>query len=171
MTGPIISDDGRWMWDGQKWNPVPPKTPPPPMPLPKPHPNLSNSPVNNANRNLSAQQNRQVVTSKIYSQSRFWAICTFHWWAKLFFPKSLIVTTEGIKTFDRRGVFLFWLSDEETMNKNMISSVRVKKGVFWDLVTIDTTGGTNVLQLHGMNKSSANALRNDIQLLINSRFQ
>ena len=57
------------------------------------------------------------------------------------------------------------------MNKNMISSVRVKKGLFWDLVTIDTTGGTNVLQLHGMNKSRANALKNDIQGLINSRFQ
>ena len=170
MAGPIISDDGRWLWNGKEWVPNPPKVtpPPPPTPSPIPQPNVSNLQTNSAPSQI---QQPQVVYSKIYSQSRIWAICTFHWWAKLFFPKTLTVSPTGIQTFDRRGVILFWLYDEESMNKNMISSVRVKKGLFWDLVTIDTTGGTNVLQLHGMNKSHANALKNDIQGLINSRFQ
>ena len=106
-----------------------------------------------------------------YQQSRFWAIFTFHWWAKLFFPKSITVDAVGLTTFDRRGVILFWLSDEERMNARQISSVRIKKGLFWDLVTIDTTGGTNVLQIHGMNKGKANGLRNDIQGLIDSQHQ
>ena len=57
------------------------------------------------------------------------------------------------------------------MNARQISSVRIKKGILWDLVTIDTTGGTNILQLHGMNKSKANALRNDIQGLIDAQYQ
>ena len=105
-----------------------------------------------------------------YQQSRFWAICTFHWWAKLIFPKSITVDGNGITTFDRRGVILFWLSDEERMNARQISSVRIKKGILWDLVTVDTTGGTNVLQIHGMNKSKANALRNDIQALIDAQY-
>ena len=106
-----------------------------------------------------------------YQQSRFWAICTFHWWAKLFFPKSITVDGNGITTFDRRGVILFWLSDEERMNARQISSVRIKKGLLWDLVTVDTTGGTNVLQIHGMNKGKANALRTDIQALIDAQYQ
>ena len=106
-----------------------------------------------------------------YQQSRFWAICTFHWWAKLFFPKSITVDGNGITTFERRGVILFWLSDEERMNAKQISSVRIKKGLLWDLVTVDTTGGTNVLQIHGMNKGKANALRNDIQALIDAQYQ
>ena len=83
----------------------------------------------------------------------------------------MTVSPEGISTFERRGVILFWLTDEETLSKNMISSVQVKRGLIWDLVTIDTTGGSNILQLHGMNKSKANSLKNDIQALINSRFQ
>jgi hypothetical protein len=106
-----------------------------------------------------------------YQQSRFWAICTFHWWAKLFFPKSITVDGNGITTFDRRGVILFWLSDEERMNARQISSVRIRKGLVWDLVTVDTTGGTNVLQIHGMKKGEANALRNDIQALIDAQYQ
>ena len=106
-----------------------------------------------------------------YQQSRFWAICTFHWWAKLFFPKSITVDRNGITTFDRRGVILFWLSDEERMNARQISSVRIRKGLVWDLVTVDTTGGTNVLQIHGMKKGEANALRNDIQALIDAQYQ
>jgi len=56
------------------------------------------------------------------------------------------------------------------MNARQISSVRIKKGILWDLVTVDTTGGTNVLQIHGMNKSKANALRNDIQALIDAQY-
>ena len=43
--------------------------------------------------------------------------------------------------------------------------------MLWDLVTVDTTGGTNVLQIHGMNKGEANALRNDIQALIDAQYQ
>ena len=86
------------------------------------------------------------------------------------FPKSITVDGNGITTFDRRGVILFWLSDEERMNARQISSVRIKKGILWDLVTVDTTGGTNVLQIHGMNKSKANALRNDIQALIDAQY-
>jgi len=173
VADPIISDDGRWLWNGKEWVPNPPKVtaPPPPMPSPMPHPTVPNLQANSVPSQVQKIQHNQVVYSKIYSQSRAWAFCTFHWWAKLFFPKTLIVTPTGIQTFERRGVILFWLSDEETMDKHMISSVRVKKGIFWDLVTIDTTGGTNVLQLHGMNKTQANALKTDIQALINSRFQ
>ena len=106
-----------------------------------------------------------------YQQSRLWAICTFHWWAKLIFPKSITLDSSGITTFDRRGVILFWLSDEERMNARQISSVRIKKGIFWDMVSVDTTGGSNVLQIHGMNKGKANALRNGIQALIDSQYQ
>ena len=174
MVGPIVSDDGRWVWSGVEWIPNQEKTAPsspskplPPMP-PPPAPVSSVQrrivpPVQNINPNLA--------TTKIYSQSRFWAICTFHWWTKLLFPKRLILNQNGIQTFDRLGVLMFWLSEEESLNKNMISSVRVNKGLFWDLVIVDTTGGTNSLDLHGMNKSQANALKADIQSLINSRFQ
>jgi len=111
------------------------------------------------------------VMPRVYQQSRIWALCTFHWWSTLIFPKRITVDENGITTFDRRGVILFWLSDEERLSARQISSVQIKKGVLWDLVTIDTTGGTNVLQVHGLNKGQANALRNNIQALIEAQYQ
>ena len=68
-------------------------------------------------------------------------------------------------------MILFWLSDEERLSARQISSVQIKKGVLWDLVTIDTTGGTNVLQVHGLNKRQANTLRDNIQALIEAQYQ
>ncbi|MDP6906275.1 MAG: hypothetical protein QF440_02540 [Candidatus Thalassarchaeaceae archaeon] len=101
-----------------------------------------------------------------YSQSRFWALFTFKWLPTLIFPSKMSVSTNTVEFFKRRGVILFWLVDEERMSGKQISSVRVKKGIFWDTVSIDTTGGSNVLELKGMKKSTSNKLRDEIQNVI-----
>ena len=46
MVGPIISDDGRWLWNGKEWIPNPSRhtnLPHPPMPLPMPTHNAQQS--------------------------------------------------------------------------------------------------------------------------------
>jgi len=101
-----------------------------------------------------------------YTQSRFWALFTFHWWPAFIFPAKMSASANTVEHFKRRGVILFWLVDEERMSGKQISSVRVKKGIFWDTVSVDTTGGSNVIELKGMKKSNSNKLRDEIQQVI-----
>jgi hypothetical protein len=101
-----------------------------------------------------------------YTQSRFWALLTLHWWPAFIFPSKMSASANTVEYFKRRGVILFWLVDEERMSGKQISSVRVKKGIFWDTVSVDTTGGSNVIELKGMKKSNSNKLRDEIQQVI-----
>jgi hypothetical protein len=43
MADPIISDDGRWLWDGKEWIPNPPKVTPTPPPMTSPNPPMNQS--------------------------------------------------------------------------------------------------------------------------------
>jgi hypothetical protein len=78
----------------------------------------------------------------------------------------MTATANTVEFFKRRGIILFWLVDEERMSGKQISSVRIKKGLFWDTVSVDTTGGSNVLELKGVKKSKSNKLRDEIQQVI-----
>lgn len=109
-------------------------------------------------------QKRNIMAT--YTQSRFWALFTFHWWPAFIFPAKMSASANTVEHFKRRGVILFWLVDEERMSGKQISSVRVKKGIFWDTVSVDTTGGSNVIELKGMKKSNSNKLRDEIQQVI-----
>ncbi len=105
--------------------------------------------------------------SDVYRQSRMWAFWTFHWLSMLF-PNKIIVNPTYLETFKRRGLILFWMTDEERLSSNQIASVRVKKGIFWDTVYIDTKG-VNSLQLKGLKKSTANKVRNKLQMIIEAQ--
>ena len=102
-----------------------------------------------------------------YRQSRIWAFFTLHWLSMLF-PNKIIVNPTYLETFKRRGIFLFWMTDEERLSSNQIASVRVKKGFLWDIVYIDTKG-VNHLELKGLKKSIANKVRNKLQMIIEAQ--
>jgi len=78
----------------------------------------------------------------------------------------MTATANTVEFFKRRGIILFWLVDEERMSGKQISSVRIKKGLFWDTVSVVTTGGSNVLGLKGVKTSNSNKLRDEIQQVI-----
>jgi hypothetical protein len=103
----------------------------------------------------------------VYRQSRWWAFWTLHWLSMLF-PNKIIVNPTYLETFKRRGMILFWMTDEERLSSNQIASVRVKKGMFWDIVSIDTKG-VNSLDLRGLKKSTANKVRNKLQMIIEAQ--
>jgi hypothetical protein len=86
----------------------------------------------------------------------------------MLFPNKIIVNPTYLETFKRRGMILFWMTDEERLSSNQIASVRVKKGMFWDIVSIDTKG-VNSLDLRGLKKSTANKVRNKLQMIIEAQ--
>jgi len=102
-----------------------------------------------------------------YRQSRLWAICHLSITSTLF-PNKIIVGPTYLETFKRKSFLLFWMTDEERLSSNQMSSVRIDKGIIWDKVFIDTKG-TNVLQLEGLKKSTANKIRNKLQMIIEAQ--
>src|SRR6266545_6241382 len=70
-------------------------------------------------------------------------------WAEFFggrltntvFPKRITVTEEGIKTVKVRSLVVPWMREEEAMPFGKIASVRHLKGIIWDTLVFETSGG------------------------------
>ena len=84
-------------------------------------------------------------------------------WAEFFggrltntiFPKQITVTEEGIKTVKVRSLVVPWMREEEAMPFGKIASVRHLKGVIWDTLVFETSGGSNNLDVDGLRKDDA----------------
>ena len=72
-----------------------------------------------------------------------------------FFPKRLIVTEEGIRTAKVCSVLVPWMQEEEAMPFGKIASVRHIKGIIWDTLVFETSGGSNNLDVDGLRKKDA----------------
>jgi DNA helicase IV/RNA helicase-like protein len=84
-------------------------------------------------------------------------------WAEFFggrltntvFPKHITVSEEGIKTVKVRSLLVPWMREEETMPFGKIASVRHLKGIIWDTLVFETSGGSNNLDVDGLRKEDA----------------
>ena len=84
-------------------------------------------------------------------------------WAEFFggrltntvFPKRITVTEEGIKTVKVRSLVVPWMREEEAMPFGKIASVRHFKGIIWDTLVFETSGGSNNLDVDGLRKEDA----------------
>ncbi len=84
-------------------------------------------------------------------------------WAEFFggrltntvFPKQITVTEEGIKTVKVRSLVVPWMREEEAMPFWKIASVRHLKGIIWDALVFETSGGSNSLDVDGLRKEDA----------------
>jgi hypothetical protein len=71
-----------------------------------------------------------------------------------FFPDAIIVVVDGI-LFRKRGLFG---SNEEHINYRAVASCRVKNCVLLANITIETTGGSQPINVNGLWKSDARAI-------------
>ena len=84
-------------------------------------------------------------------------------WAEFFggrltntvFPKQIVVTEEGIRTVKARSLVVPWMREEEAMPFGKIASVRHLKGIIWDTLVFETSGGSNNLDVDGLRKEDA----------------
>ena len=84
-------------------------------------------------------------------------------WAEFFggrftntvFPKQITVTEEGIRTVKVRSLVVPWMREEEAMPFGKIASVRHLKGIIWDTLVFETSGGSNNLDVDGLRKEDA----------------
>ena len=79
-------------------------------------------------------------------------------WINIIFPKLIQVKENGIFTKKHKSLFLFWMTEEENLSKSKIASVQHQKGLIWDKVLIETSGGTNFIEMKGLKKKDAETL-------------
>ena len=75
------------------------------------------------------------------------------------FPDEVIVANDGIH-FIKRGVLG---SDEEIISYGKIASVKLKSGVLFADLTIETTGGSQPIFINGLLKGDAQEIKDAIR--------
>lgn len=81
----------------------------------------------------------------------------------LFFPHLMLIDDAGVRTSKRRLFLIPWLKTEEFMGWERIASVVHNKGLIWDVVVVETSGGSNNLDIRGVRKRDASGVARTIQ--------
>ena len=89
--------------------------------------------------------------SVVYRSSRWTS-------GNMFFPDTIEVMPDGVHYTKAR---LFG-SNEEIINFRHIASVKISNGIFFAKVRIDSSGGSVPLEVKGLGKKSARAIRDSI---------
>jgi hypothetical protein len=76
-----------------------------------------------------------------------------------FFPDSIHVDSDGVH-YEKRGLFG---SNEEVINYRHIASIRVRNGIFFSTIQIETAGGSQPIVINGLAKRDARVVRESIQ--------
>ncbi|HEY4954385.1 MAG TPA: hypothetical protein VII02_05825 [Gemmatimonadaceae bacterium] len=75
------------------------------------------------------------------------------------FPASITVDGNQIRYRKSR-----WFgSTEETINCQHVSSCRVTHGMIWSDLTLETSGGSQPIKIHGLSKRAAEAIEDAVR--------
>jgi hypothetical protein len=97
-----------------------------------------------------------AATDRIEVHStRFWAILHFSL-TRFLFPARLIADHIGVST----NIVQFWLTPwrrtDEHLPLSHVAEVIHTRGLFWDAISVESSGGLNPLRVHGLPKAAAN---------------
>jgi hypothetical protein len=86
--------------------------------------------------------------------SRWWALFHFNF-TRWLFPERLIADHVGISTTLIRRWFVPWERTDEHLPFSHIAEVTHIRGLVWDLISVESSGGLNPLVARGLRKSQA----------------
>jgi len=78
----------------------------------------------------------------------------------LIFPIKIEVSTMQAVKIKRS----WFSSDEESVNINQVASVRIKTGILWSDIWIESTGGSDPIFSHGHRKKDARRIKELIEM-------
>ena len=98
--------------------------------------------------------------------SRIWALVTFNVTA-FFFPPSIAADKHGIST-SHVGFWLTpWSRQEEHLPMTHIAEIAHDRGLIWDSVSVESSGGLNPLVVKGLRKHAASEFVTHVRALMN----
>ncbi len=86
--------------------------------------------------------------------SRLWAACHFSL-TFLVLPPRMIVDRIGVSTNIVRYWLTPWRRTDEHLPLSHIAEVIHVRGLFWDAISVESSGGLNPLRIGGLPKSQA----------------
>ncbi len=98
--------------------------------------------------------------------SRIWAILTFQL-THFIFPPRMAADRHGIST-SVVGFWLFpWSREDEHLPMSHVAEIAHDKGLIWDLISVESSGGVNPLSIKGLPKGRASDFVAHVRALMN----
>lgn len=100
--------------------------------------------------------------------SRLWAVVRLSP-TRFLFPHRMAVGADGVSTSKVRFFLLPWVRTDEHAAFERVASVVHNKGIVWDTLVVETTGGSNNLDIRGVAKGAARDFVANVQARLNKR--
>jgi hypothetical protein len=98
--------------------------------------------------------------------SRFWALWHFNL-TRLIFPARIVADHVGISTNIIRRWFIPWERTDEHLPLSHIAEVAHRRGLIWDAISVESSGGLNPLVVDGLRKAQARYFVEHVRARIN----
>jgi hypothetical protein len=86
--------------------------------------------------------------------SRLWAAVTFSF-TRLIFPARMLADRHGVSTFNVGFWLMPWVRQDEHLPMSHIAEVAHNRGLIWDSIGVESSGGLNPLTINGVPKGPA----------------
>ena len=98
--------------------------------------------------------------------SRLWALFHFnltHW----IFPPEIIADHVGISTKEVRFWLTPWARTDDHLPLSHIAEVLHNRGLFWDRIRVESSGGANPLSISGVSKFHSGSFVDHVRARLN----
>jgi hypothetical protein len=102
----------------------------------------------------------------VVGSSRVWALVHFNF-TRMLFPARMIADHIGISTHIIRRWFVPWERTDEHLPMTHIAEVKHTRGLIWDAISVESSGGLNPLVVMGLRKSPASYFVEHVRERIN----
>jgi hypothetical protein len=99
--------------------------------------------------------------------SRVWAALKFRI-TKLLFPSHLSADRLGITLIKVEFWLTPWTREDEHLPMTHLAEVRHERGLIWDAISIESSGGLNPLSVEGLPKGAATRFVNQVRNWMNA---
>jgi hypothetical protein len=116
---------------------------------------------------MAVSQQSSVNDTLQVSSSRLWALFHFSL-TRLIFPTRMIADHVGISTKDIKFWLTPWVRTDDHLPLSHIAEVLHTRGLFWDAISIESSGGANPLAIAGVSKFGAGSFVEHVRERINT---
>jgi hypothetical protein len=104
-------------------------------------------------------------TLRVHS-SRLWALCKLRF-TEFVFPARLSADRLGISLIKVASWLTPWTRQDEHLPMSHLAEVTHDRGLIWDSITIESSGGLNPLSVGGLPKGAATAFVTQVRAWMN----
>ena len=98
--------------------------------------------------------------------SRVWALIRFRF-TKLLFPSHLSADRLGITLVKVESWLTPWMRQDEHLPMSHLAEVTHQRGLIWDSISIESSGGLNPLTVEGLRKGAASRFVTQVRTWMN----